>query len=412
MIQRLAREELFLKTAQLFRIALLVWLGLHSILLLPFHETIFGPHAYVMRTRFDGSIWSWIFHLGQHSAVGPYYLWFFVVQLGAIALGILGIWPRLMMILAYVSTMNIYNLSGVILDGGNNLSQLLLFYMMLVNTSGRPSGPGWLGTFTRALSNGAFIMCRLQIAIVYLTAGLLKLQGHLWQNGMALYYLFQSETYGHPWIAQIMRKWPMFSLIGTYTTLAFQYLFPLGIWLRRWRKPLIIVGCTIHLGIAFGMGLFTFGLVMCVSYISFFPEDWSERVLQYMPTDQTLVIAFDEQCAVCMRFASLVSVLDWRKLIIMDRAHDPKDIRLLDIPLDQRLTRIQALDGARNLEGFDAILELLRRVPLLLPCLPLGLLLRFTGWGQRFYDYLATRSWRQSCRNGACAMDVRGHSRS
>ena len=404
MIYKLARDELFLKTSQLFRISILLWLGLHTLLLLPFHATIFGPDAYVMRTPFDGSLWSWVFHLGAHPAVASHYLWFFVLQLGAIACGILGIQLRITMILVYLSTMNIYNMSGVILDGGNNLSQLLLFYLMLVNTSGRPFGDSLMGAIGRALSNTAFLMCRFQVTIVYLTASLLKLNGHLWQNGMALYYLFQSETYGHPLIGALMRKMPFLSLIGTYVTLGFQYLFPIGIWMRRWRKPLILVGCMLHLGIAFGMGLFTFGLVMCVSYICFFSEEWSERVLRWMPTQDMVLIAFDEDCRPCMRIASFVRFLDWQKRVKIDLAHHPMDPQLQELSLEKRLYRIQAVDGGRHQEGFGAILELSRRLPLLVPILPITWILQATGLGQRLYDNLANRGWRQACRQGQCSL--------
>lgn len=404
MIQRLAREDMFLKTAQLFRIVILLWVALHSLLLLPFHATIFGPEAYVLRTRFDGSLWSWFFHLAQHPAVNPHYLWFFVVQLSAIACSILGIWPRLMMVLVYLSTMNIYNLSGVVLDGGNNLSQLLLFYLMLINTSGKPYPDTLWGIVLRSISNAAFMMCRLQIAIVYLTAGLLKLNGHLWQNGMALYYLFQSETYGHPWLGALVREFPMVSLAGTYATLLFQYLFPMFIWMRRWRLPLMLMGTCLHLGIAFGMGLFTFGLVMCVSYLAFFTEEWAAKFLQYFPTRDPLVIAFDEHCRVCQRIAGLVRRLDWQKLIIIDQAHAPDDKRLQALNLDQRIQRIQAFDCTRHYQGFAAMAELFRRVPLLMLLLPPVQLMKIRGWGERIYERLTAQSWRRECQSGACTL--------
>ena len=46
----------------------------------------------------------------------------------------------------------------------------------------------------------------------------------------------------------------------------------------------------IHLGIAFIMGLFTFGLIMCVSYILFFRDEWAEATLRLISLQRWSVI--------------------------------------------------------------------------------------------------------------------------
>jgi predicted DCC family thiol-disulfide oxidoreductase YuxK len=404
MIQSWSRRECFLHTAKLFRIALLVWCMLHTLLLLPFHATIWGVDAYALRLSFDDSWYAWIFQLTLHPAVAPYYLCFIFAQLLSAGLGIFGIWPRFMLACTYILTLNINSLTGVILDGGNNLSQLLLVYLLLVNTSGRPVADGPWAPWLRAISNAGFVLCQLQVAIVYLTAGLLKSNGHLWQNGMALYYLFQSETYGHPLIGQLMRQWPWLSLIGTYTTLIFQWLFPILIWSRRWRPYLITFGLILHLGIAFGMGLFTFGLVMCLSYLLFVPDDAVRILLASYRFSSPIRVGFDESCGLCQRFARLVLKLDWLGLIRVDGAHQPADPSLAALPYAERITAIQSFSAEQRYQGFATLVQILRRLPVLWPVIPVLLVLEHSGWGEHAYVRIATASWRRSCDAGACSL--------
>jgi predicted DCC family thiol-disulfide oxidoreductase YuxK len=402
MIRNWAEQEHFLNAAKVFRLALLFWFILHTLLLLPFHETIWGPNAFALRMDFDGSWYAWIFQLSLHPSVARHYLWFIAGQLLFATLGMLGLWPRLMLALTYILTMNINSLTGVVLDGGNNLSQLLLLYLIFVNSSGRPLREGWHAPWLRALSNSGFLLCQLQVAIVYLTAGLLKSNGHLWQNGMALYYLFQSETYGHPWVGMLMQKSPILSLIGTYTTLGFQWLFPILIWQRRWRLPLISFGLLLHLGIAFGMGLFTFGLVMCVSYLLFLPEDKAEQLLATFRERSPLIVGYDEHCQICQQVARIIQKLDWFGLIEKDGAHEPASPALAAVPLTQRLNAIQAVTANERFEGFAALFAIARRIPLGQVLLPLFWSLSVTGIGPRIYQRIAAASWRQTCKDGVC----------
>ena len=74
-----------------------------------------------------------------------------------------------------------------------------MFYFVFMNLSGRPTrARGWFRPISVAASNAALWMCRIQVALIYLCAGILKLNGDLWQKGMALYDLLQGDSYTHP----------------------------------------------------------------------------------------------------------------------------------------------------------------------------------------------------------------------
>lgn len=280
-LDRFSTEEPWLEVARLYRIGLLSWFMLHTLLLLPYHAQIWSPEAYHYTPPFDfSSIAHGISHLSTHAALAPYYLGFVFAQLLFLLLALVSSHPGRYLPAAWFFTMNVNARAGITLDGGNNLSELLLFYLMFLNTSGRkiPATAPFAGARIAA-SNTALMVSRFQVFVVYLCVGWFKLNGGLWQNGMALYYILQSQEYSHPWIAKFIVEEPWISLVGTYFTVCFQAAFPFLVWPTRTRPWLLLAGLGLHLGIAFVMGLFTFGLIMCVSYLVFFKESWSREVL-------------------------------------------------------------------------------------------------------------------------------------
>lgn len=276
MIEKLTNEEQWLNVAKVYRIGLLSWFLLHTLLILPYHAQVWSPNAYFYTAPLDtASLVGWVTRLSTHPAVAPYYLVFIAGQIVSLLLGIFGSRPGLVIPAVFFFTMNVNARAGITLDGGNNLSELLLFYLMFLNTSGRPiDATARFATTRIAISNAAFLISRFQVFVVYLCVGWFKLNGALWQNGMALYYILQSQEYSHPVIAELIVAQPWLSVVGTYFTVIFQAAFPFLVWPHRTRPWILAAGVALHLGIAFAMGLLTFGLVMCVSYLVFLQEEW------------------------------------------------------------------------------------------------------------------------------------------
>src|SRR5207248_7590871 len=119
---RLTCEAPHLATQQLFKNVFFGWLFLHTALLIPFHREIWAPAAFMLRRPFmSNSLYDWIFYISGHPALRDYYLIFVFGQLAVLALGMAGFTSRLINLLACITTLNVNNLSPVLLDGGNNL---------------------------------------------------------------------------------------------------------------------------------------------------------------------------------------------------------------------------------------------------------------------------------------------------
>lgn len=111
----------------------------------------------------------------------------------------------------------------------------------------------------------AFVPCS-----IYLDSALWKLSSEAWWNGLGFWLpaVWPTAASGPPrWAAEseaIARG------LG-YATLAFELTFPLLIWVRRVRVPLIVLGIGLHLGIAWLIPLPIFGALMCALLVGLLP---------------------------------------------------------------------------------------------------------------------------------------------
>jgi hypothetical protein len=223
--------------------------------------------------------WSYLLYLPQLQNT---YGYFIAAQIIFLLAGIACIYPRVVSIIIYILTINIDNKVYVILDGGNNLIHLFLLYFILIDPAKKTTSQkaGFWAKLNNGFTNLAFLMCQLQIVMMYLIAGLSKVGGALWQNGTAIYYTLQVDEYTHPLAKDLVARYAVLTVIGSYLTLLYQVMFPWLVWNRKVRPYLLTVGSCIHLQISFVMGLFMFGFAIAVSYFSFASEPFAEKILR------------------------------------------------------------------------------------------------------------------------------------
>lgn len=171
------------------------------------------------------------------------------------------IWP----LCFYFAARNVESLCPQLTDGGSNLMRLLMLYLAVGNVLAVPEKLGVpVGACARNLT---LMACRVQIVLVYLCAGLYKVTGSLWTNGMALYYIVQSD-YAVDSILTDTLSVPLISFVACYSVLAFQLSFPFLVF-SRFRKLALLFGVMFHVLIIFTLGLTCFALAMMLSYIAF-----------------------------------------------------------------------------------------------------------------------------------------------
>ncbi|MFJ4439718.1 HTTM domain-containing protein [Streptomyces sp. NPDC088923] len=255
---------------------------------------------------------------------------------------VLGWRTRTMSVLFALTVLSLQNRSVFVGDGGDNLLHLLALYLCLTRCGqawsldarrralGRPDRagpwlwgllgagllaawlsdrltPGWtlaltvtwaaLGTWwflerhplgeTRALADvlgnllhhAGLLIIMAETCLVYATAGWYKIQGSRWQDGTAVYYPLELDSFS-PWPALSHALAAHGTLIAllTYGTVFAQVAFPFSLLNRRAKNVLIIVLAAEHLGIAFLLGLPFFSLAMLAADAVFLPTGFLRAV--------------------------------------------------------------------------------------------------------------------------------------
>ncbi len=266
-------------TVQFFRAVTSLWVILGTLILLPAADQFYSLHSHIPLAETASSDFLWFLNILHSADLNYLYPLFILGQLICACFAGLSLFPRCSSLALYFFTMNLDNRANVIMDGGNNLMHLILFYLIFASPHQRKYTSTIWSYVDNLTTNLSFYMCRIQVALVYLTAGMLKLAGPLWTKGVALYYTMNVVEYGLPSIAKLMSHVPLIMVIATYGTVLFQISFPFMIWNRKARPIYMTIGTLLHLQISLVMGLFMFGLAMCTSYFCFYTDAQASQIL-------------------------------------------------------------------------------------------------------------------------------------
>lgn len=152
------------------------------------------------------------------------------------------------------------------LTGGDYLLNQLLFFNIFIAIDRSVERDTYRELYV-CLHNGAVTAVIIQVCLVYLVAGLSKLNDAGWMSGQALDGVYKLDHFS----LEYKPGGETWNRIITYVVLFYQLLFPVLVWIRPIKIPFLILGVAMHLYIAFVVGLPAFGLIMTISYIYFWP---------------------------------------------------------------------------------------------------------------------------------------------
>ncbi len=218
-------------------------------------HTLFGPQGILT----DTDTFS-LFHVANPLTFDLLYLLAMAMAL-CFMLGIGGRLITLGNLLFFWSWTNSALLIG---DGGDNILRIMLVYFVLLEVSGPP--PDRERTLWQKISaiahNAGLLAIAIQISTVYFTAGLMKVQGEMWQDGTALYYILQVDEFRNPAVVKWLLPHTTLLVIASYATVFFQLAFPWMLLHPRAKWIAVAVSITFHLGIWITMNLPSFSLIM------------------------------------------------------------------------------------------------------------------------------------------------------
>jgi hypothetical protein len=242
------------------------WLVLN----IPVAARVWGPGSAYWDGYREVLGYQWPLNLLRHAGTGPFWLWYVAAIVLSVAF-MVGWRTRITTPLLFVFYAGINAQNVAIADGGNYFFRIMLMYLIFADVSRRWS----LDARRRArrnsretetgtvLHNLALCLVVAQLCMVYLEAGLYKVQGALWQNGTAMYYPLESDFYGvFPFFSDLATNFTWMVVLVTYFSVLIQIAFTFMLFNKITRRIALLGILSMHLGIAVLMGLPFFSGIM------------------------------------------------------------------------------------------------------------------------------------------------------
>lgn len=120
------------------------------------------------------------------------------------------------------------------------------------------------------MANVATRLMQVHLCVIYLFAGLSKLQGSTWWNGDAIWNVLVNYEYQSVDLT-FLAGWRSFTDVVAPGTVLWEISFCALVWNRYFRPVVLSIGLAMHLGIGAFLGMWTFGLMMSFCYLGFVP---------------------------------------------------------------------------------------------------------------------------------------------
>lgn len=188
---------------------------------------------------------------------------------------VLGFYGRFQAACLFVLLASFHHRNNAWCDAEDTLMRLACFFMIFM-----PLDAGWsvrnLVSSARhrghqACESWPLRLFQLQMAVIYLSTGILKFQGADWRDGTAVYYSLNLVQYRRFPLPEFMMHSLLFSQISTWAVLALELALPFMLFIPRLRLLAIVSGILLHLSIDYALNLFLFEWAMIIGLLSFLP---------------------------------------------------------------------------------------------------------------------------------------------
>jgi hypothetical protein len=249
----------------------------------------FGPDAWISRELVDvvetgHNIFPNHFAFSVWWLVPPRWIWpAYVLMMLILTLFTIGLWTRITSLLSLVVVISFVNRVPEALFGLDKMNAIFTFYLTVGPSGKALSVDAWLARRRRrgaapadversVGANFALRLIQVHMCIIYLFAGISKLQGAPWWTGEAMWLAFGNLEYQsadmtwlawHPWVVHFL----------THFTAFWEISFCVLIWVPLLRPLVLASSVVMHLGIGACLGLWTFSLMMLLGCAAFLPPE-------------------------------------------------------------------------------------------------------------------------------------------
>ena len=199
------------------------------------------------------------------------YLAYFLLLVVAFLFTI-GYKTRYVGIVQFILILSFHERNLLILNGGDTFLRIMSFFIMFSPCGQALSIDSLSKGKPKAVSIWSVRVIQIYVCMVYFFSGLVKLFHQPWVEGNALSFVLRTEVinrFNVDWITSM----PFFLSLLTWFFLFSQLSFCVFIWFRIFRKPLLLTGAFMHLGIFIFLDVGWFGLQFLVSYAVFLKHE-------------------------------------------------------------------------------------------------------------------------------------------
>lgn len=263
-------------------------------------ESFFGPKAWLspelVRALQEGDdVYSfWWLVPGNATAIWAAY----GASMLVLALFTLGLWTRLTSILSLIVVISFAHRAQEAMFGLDQINAMLTLYLaigpsgaalsldrLIARRRGAPAVPR-----PSAGANLAIRLINVHMCVIYLFAGVSKLQGESWWSGEAMWRALSNleyQTADLTWLA-----WhPKLVNLMTHVCILWEVSFCFLVWRPRLRTPMLLGAVLLHAGIGYALGMWTFALIMLVGCSSFLPEKAVRELVAALLPSRRLALA-------------------------------------------------------------------------------------------------------------------------
>lgn len=218
--------------------------------------------------------WSYLWWLKSPAALWTAH----VAGLVVFALLTIGLFTRTAAVLAFIVTLAYVNRASGAMFGLDQINCMLAMYLMVGSSGDAYSVDRWRAALRAGeplplaapttSTNIATRLIQVHMCIIYLFAGIAKLQGETWWNGSAMWGAvanYEYQSLDMTW----MGEFPILVAAFTHVTVFWEVSYAALVWPRLTRPLVIAIALPLHLGICFFLGMITFGLAMLIGNAAF-----------------------------------------------------------------------------------------------------------------------------------------------
>ena len=124
---------------------------------------------------------------------------------------------------------------------------------------------------------------QLQVCIIYFCTAIQKSDGSQWLDGTAVYYAMRLDDATKFQLPEMITESLTWAKWLTWSTLFFEFAFPILVWFRKLRWPCLVVAVAFHIGAELTLNLHLFHWIMLLGLLSFVEYEELQAARNWLP---------------------------------------------------------------------------------------------------------------------------------